>query len=107
MFIHVNGPTLNRNLGKYQLPNVWDSILQASPMLQLKPSSLLTSPPLPSLTIHNPQTQSTTSPTTLLTAYPVGEHVLFLVSIKCTGAKHPQTPPQLIQTLPHTAAPSR
>ena len=37
MFICVNDPTLNRNLGKYQLLHVWDSILQASPMLHLKP----------------------------------------------------------------------
>ena len=44
MLIHVNDPTLNRNLGKYQLPHVWDSILQASPMLQLKPSCLPASP---------------------------------------------------------------
>ena len=44
MFICVNDPTLNRNLGKYQLPHIWDSILQASPMLQLKPSSLPTFP---------------------------------------------------------------
>ena len=40
MFICVNDPTLIRNLRKYQLLHVWDSILQASPMLQLKPSSL-------------------------------------------------------------------
>ena len=44
MFIWVNDPTLNRNLGKYQLPHVWDSILHASPTLQLKSSSLPTSP---------------------------------------------------------------
>ena len=40
MFIYVNDPTLNRKLGKYQLLHVWDSILEASPMLQIKPSSL-------------------------------------------------------------------
>ena len=33
MFICVNDPTLNRNLGNYQLPYIWDSILQAPPML--------------------------------------------------------------------------
>ena len=44
MFICVNDPALNRKLGKYQLLHIWDSILQASPMLQLKPSSLPTSP---------------------------------------------------------------
>ena len=40
MFIHVNDPSLNRNLGKYQLPHVWDNILQDTPALQLKQSSL-------------------------------------------------------------------
>ena len=40
MFIRVNDPTLNRNLGKYQLPHVWDNKLQNMPTLQLKPSSL-------------------------------------------------------------------
>ena len=47
MFIHVNDPTLDRNLGKYQPPHIWDSILQASPMLQLKTSTLphLPTPP--------------------------------------------------------------
>ena len=44
MSICVNDPTLNRNLGKYQLSHIWDSILQASPILQLKPSSLPTFP---------------------------------------------------------------
>ena len=48
MFIHVHDPTLNRNLGKYQLLHIWDHLLQASPTLQLKPSS----PPL-----HTPQSQ--------------------------------------------------
>ena len=45
MFIRVNDPALNRNLGKYQLLHVWDSILQETPMLQLKPSSFPYSPP--------------------------------------------------------------
>ena len=36
MFIRVNDPTLNRNLGKYQLPHIWDNILQDTLMLQLK-----------------------------------------------------------------------
>ena len=36
MFIQVNDPTLNRNLGKYQLPYIWDHILQGTPALQLK-----------------------------------------------------------------------
>ena len=40
VFICVNDLTFNRNLGKYQLLHVWDSMLQASPMLELKPSIL-------------------------------------------------------------------
>ena len=28
MFITVNDPILNRNLGKYQLPHIWDEVLQ-------------------------------------------------------------------------------
>ena len=36
MYIRVNDPPLNRNLGKYQLLHVWDTILQDTPTLQLK-----------------------------------------------------------------------
>ena len=36
MYIHVSDPSLNRNLGKYQLPHTWDKILQYTPSLQLK-----------------------------------------------------------------------
>ena len=45
MFIWVQGPTLNRNLGKYQLPHIWDHLLMASPTLQCKPSSIPTTSP--------------------------------------------------------------
>ena len=45
MFIHVQDPTLNRNLGKYQHLHIWDHLLQASPTLQHKPSSLPAPPP--------------------------------------------------------------
>ena len=45
IFICVSDPTLNRNLGKYQLPPVWDSNLQDTLALQLKPSSLTLIPP--------------------------------------------------------------
>ena len=49
MFIYMHDPTLNRNLGKYQLPRIWDHLLQVSPTLQCKPSNYthpyLTSPP--------------------------------------------------------------
>ena len=48
MLIWVQDPTLNRNLGKYQLLQIWDHLLLASPTLQLKPASFLT-PPTPYL----------------------------------------------------------
>ena len=40
MFICVQDPALNRNLGKYQLLHIWNHLLHASPILQCKPSSL-------------------------------------------------------------------
>ena len=36
MFIRVNDPPLNRNLGKYQLPHIWDEVLQDLPALYLQ-----------------------------------------------------------------------
>ena len=44
MFICMQNPTLNRNLGKYQLPHIWDHLLQVSSTLQCKPSSNPTTP---------------------------------------------------------------
>ena len=44
MFICVQDPTLNRNLGKHQLLHIWDHLLQASPTLQHNPFSLPTPP---------------------------------------------------------------
>ena len=76
MFIRVNDPKLNRKLEKYQLLHVWHSILQATPMLQLKPSSLPSLPiPLPPPTRISPPTQSTSTPTTPLPLTPGGGHM--------------------------------
>ena len=36
IFIRVNDPSLNRNIGKYQLPHIWDEILVKSPELEFK-----------------------------------------------------------------------
>ena len=36
IFIRVNDPSLNRNIGKFQLPHIWDEMLAISPELQLK-----------------------------------------------------------------------
>ena len=81
MFICVNDRTLKRNLGKYQLLHVWDNILQASPMLQLKPSSLPSSTnPLPYQYIT--PTLAHTQPPYLQTPTPDVGHVVFLVSNK-------------------------
>ena len=44
MYIHVNDPSLNRNLGKYQLPHIWYKVLQDTPSLQFKQHSFTTPP---------------------------------------------------------------
>ena len=36
ILIRVNDPTLNRNIGKYQLPHIWDEVLIKSPELKFK-----------------------------------------------------------------------
>ena len=36
MHIQVNDPSLNSNLGKYQIPHLWDQTLQDTLALQLK-----------------------------------------------------------------------
>ena len=36
MKIRVNYPSLKRNIGKYQLPHIWDQMLQDTPTLQLR-----------------------------------------------------------------------
>ena len=35
MYIRVNNPTLNRNIGKYYLPHLWDGILHSIPELKI------------------------------------------------------------------------
>ena len=36
MYIRVNNPTLNRNIGKYNLPHIWDKLLFSIPDLKKK-----------------------------------------------------------------------
>ena len=36
ILIRVNDPSLNGNIGKYQLPHIWDEVLIKSPQLKLK-----------------------------------------------------------------------
>ena len=36
LFIRVNNPSLNRNVGKYHLPHIWDEVLFNIPELKLK-----------------------------------------------------------------------
>ena len=36
MLIRVNDQSLNRNIGKYQQPHIWDEVLVKSPELKLK-----------------------------------------------------------------------
>ena len=35
MYIRVNNPTLNRNIGKYNLPHIWDRVLFTIPELKI------------------------------------------------------------------------
>ena len=36
ILIRVNDLSLNRNIGKYQLPHIWDEVLVKSPELKFK-----------------------------------------------------------------------
>ena len=36
LFIRVNDPSLNRNIGKYHLPHIWDEVLHKTSELKLK-----------------------------------------------------------------------
>ena len=36
IYIRVNNPSLNRNIGKYHLPHIWDEVLNNIPKLKLK-----------------------------------------------------------------------
>ena len=36
IYIRVNNPTLNRNIGKYNLPHIWDNLLFNIPELKMK-----------------------------------------------------------------------
>ena len=36
LFIRVNHPSLNRNMGKYHLPRIWDEVLNTTSELKLK-----------------------------------------------------------------------
>ena len=35
IFIRVNNPTLNNNIGKFNLPHIWDMVLINTPGLKL------------------------------------------------------------------------
>ena len=83
MFIHVQDPTLNRNLGKYQLPHIWDQLLMVSPTLQCKPSSLpTTSTPTP----NSPPTGSPHPP-----AAHTGGGTYFYGKYTCLAIQHQYT----------------
>ena len=36
LYIRVNNPSLNRNIGKYHLPHIWDEVLFSTSELKLK-----------------------------------------------------------------------
>ena len=40
LYIRVNNPSLNRNIGKYHLPHIWDEVLFKTSKLKLKKQTL-------------------------------------------------------------------
>ena len=103
MFIHVQDPTLNMNLRKYQLPHIWDHLLHASPTLQCKPFShpTTTTPPYP-------PTHPLVPPTLFLPlSILVGGTYIYgkYTCLSKTHPLHPNTPHTKSTTSP-TAAPS-
>ena len=36
LYIRINNPSLNRNIGKYHLPHIWDEVLLNTSELKLK-----------------------------------------------------------------------
>ena len=77
MFITVNDPSLNRNIGKYQLPHIWDQILQDTPTLQLSKVKCFTQP------LNQPPFWH---PFPLIAPTVWWEATTSLVSIPCCGA---------------------
>ena len=59
MYIRVNDHPLNRNLVKYQLPHIWDGVLQDMLALHLQWSPTHT--PLSSVPLGHPQTRGHTT----------------------------------------------
>ena len=62
VFIQVQDPTLNRNLGKYQVPHIWDHLLMASPnpaMQAFQHSNYLPPHLIHSLLVPSPPTTHT------------------------------------------------
>ena len=100
MFICMQDPTLNRDLGKYQLPHIWDHLLQASPTLQCKPSS---HPTTPTPSSSHPPTGSPHPfiPLSIL----VGAHTFSMESTHVCPKHTPYTPntPHTKSTSPTTA----
>ena len=102
MFICMQDPTLNRNLGKYQLPHIWDHLLLASPTLQCKPASLPTTP----TPTHNPPTGSP-HPSTSCCPYRWGAHTFMVSTHVCPQNTHtPLNSPNTKSTPIPTAVPS-
>ena len=51
VYIRVNDPCLNRNIGKYHLPHVWDEVLFNTPELKLKQLTLAVFPSITGINI--------------------------------------------------------
>ena len=84
MYIRVNHPSLNRNLGKFQLPHIWDQVLQDTPTPHLK--KLPNSPNLPPQRLSNHPKWTPLQPLST-----IGDIFFFLslVSVPSRGASVP------------------
>ena len=75
IFIRVNNPTLNRNIGKFNLPHIWDRVLLNTPGHNLKVTQRLLGMLIPTLPLTQPYFPTHVGP-------PNSPHTVF------TGSEH-------------------
>ena len=94
IFIHVNDPSLDRNLGKYQLPHIWDEVLQDTASLNLRWATPIT----PCLWV------STSPPWHMWGAHTNSVTLLSMVLPPPGGTNSPQFPPKILVLFHNTDA---
>ena len=70
LFIRVNDPSLNRNIGKYHLPHIWDEVLHTTSELKLNwPSGHSIKPPWQQHLPSHPWVDITSTTKAITSAY--------------------------------------